>query len=280
VARCRGRGRGGWGGLRGGGSGYPGPGDQRYRVAASDGFRRGVGEHNGTHIKNAVALRNDGQGVGDRHPHRRVRNLLQLAALGKFEPLARLEHRVQPVEILRRYDREVDVDRLARDRAPAQVELEFNISGSLSRADGAHHVGKRQLSRVGRLARRRSTRRASTGMLSLTAAAQARQQRGQRRDRPEIVPQGMHRPHERSLRGSKNTDDCMPSRGNADSGLLQALAAQQRRIIYGARLLDQIADMSLPIACLREPGKSPWKGRIVPAMSHPRRVVQHAQGTQ
>src|ERR1700733_12010645 len=45
-------------------------------------------------------------------------------------------------------------------------------------------------------------------------------------------------------------------------------------------MLDEIANMGFPVARLREPRKSTWKGGIPPAMRHPRRVVQHAQRAQ
>lgn len=56
--------------------------------------------------------------------------------------------------------------------------------------------------------------------------------------------------------------------------------AQERRIINGVALLDQVADVTLPVTCLCKPRKGSRKGRIGPSVCDPGRMVQHAQGAQ
>jgi hypothetical protein len=50
--------------------------------------------------------------------------------------------------------------------------------------------------------------------------------------------------------------------GTAPAGRL----APQGRIVEGLELLPQVAQITLPVAVLAEPGKRPREGRIEPAM--------------
>src|SRR5215471_15919554 len=57
-------------------------------------------------------------------------------------------------------------------------------------------------------------------------------------------------------------------------------ALQKRGLIDRGMLLEQIIEVSLPVARLGSPGESAWEGRICPARHDPAGVVQHAQRAQ
>src|SRR6266550_1181791 len=57
-------------------------------------------------------------------------------------------------------------------------------------------------------------------------------------------------------------------------------ALQERWLIDGGDLLQQIIQVALPVARLGDPGKGAREGRVAPAVRHPGGMVQHAQAAQ
>src|SRR2546430_4807234 len=55
---------------------------------------------------------------------------------------------------------------------------------------------------------------------------------------------------------------------------------QERWLIDGGDLLQQIIQVALPVARLGDPGESAREGRVAPAVRHPGGMVQHAQAAQ
>src|SRR4029077_11551516 len=72
----------------------------------------------------------------------------------------------------------------------------------------------------------------------------------------------------------------LPARAHVDRRRRRPLVVQQRGLVDGCNLLDQILQVSLPVARLGRPREGAWKGRIAPAVRHPGGMVQHAQRSQ
>src|SRR5579862_2817385 len=87
----------------------------------------------------------------------------------------------------------------------------------------------------------------------------------------------------RSVLGSRSrgaTIARLTARAHVPSRHSGASEVQQRRLIDGPDLLQQILQVTLPVARLPGPRKGTRKGRVVPAVRHPGGVVQHAQTAQ
>src|SRR5579859_2613459 len=65
-------------------------------------------------------------------------------------------------------------------------------------------------------------------------------------------------------------------------GISSSLARipKERRILDRFHLLEEVLQIPLPVALLREPGKGAREGRVAPAMRNPGRMMEHPQGAQ